>query len=195
MARKVTLIQVWMLTGDQVATWNPACGLPMTDKLSSGPNGLTTVRMIHSVSSPTLQDGQINLLSDKRLPQAVNSLISAQQQELSNGTDTLIIVSPLFLTYLYVSFKFSRWLCPPPPPKSQSLETFKNDCNWFRQMACQIKNALSQLISLVIFRAVTSTIYRSHSGERQWDSLWDLATRKSVWAEGFVLPFCLRSSP
>lgn len=107
------------------------------------------VRMIHSVSSPALQDGQINLLSDKRRPQAVNSLISAQQQELSNETDTLIIVSPLLLTYLYVSFKFSScWLCfppppPPPTPESQSHETFKNDCNCFRQMACQIKNALS----------------------------------------------------
>lgn len=105
------------------------------------------VRMIHSVSSPALQDGQINLLSDKRRPQAVNSLISAQQQELSNETDTLIIVSPLLLTYLYVSFKFSSscWLCSPPTPtpESQSHETFKNDCNCFRQMACQIKNALS----------------------------------------------------
>lgn len=37
---KVTLTQVWLPLADQVATWDQACGLLMTDYIFFGPDGL-----------------------------------------------------------------------------------------------------------------------------------------------------------
>lgn len=114
---------------------------------------------------------QINRQSRRTRPQATDSLRRAQHN--NRNKKRFLLPDLLLLTCLCICKWSYCWLM------SQSPKTRKRRGTTER-LASKYK------ISSFNLTVMTSS---SHSGEKQWDGLWDLAARKSVWAGGFVFFF------
>lgn len=144
-------------------------------------------RMIHSVSSPP----QMGRLITTVWQQTTRGCKLIKVPETTDQSPYLL--SPCFWWLICIFLLNSGTLFP----ESRSSATFKNDFIDSDWAICALGAAMSKWKSAhSTYLGSRSLCYDlpiccSHSGSKQWDSLWDLAVRKSVWAGWFafaVLP-------
>lgn len=143
--------------------------------------------MIHSVSSPP----QMGRLITTVWQQTTRGCKLIKVPETTDQSPYLL--SPCFWWLICIFLLNSGTLFP----ESRSSAMFKNDFIDSDWAICALGAAMSKWKSAhSTYLGSRSLCYDlpiccSHSGSKQWDSLWDLAVRKSVWAGWFafaVLP-------